>query len=116
MSCLSHAASFARLPVEVGELPAERLPDYMVLALYFVVAEALAGARRARARQAWVDMTANRRRLTVEVSDDGCDAAAGERGTRLSELNERLAAIDGRLDIESAPGRCTTVRVSIPCA
>lgn len=109
-------ASHAPLPVELGDLPAERLPDYMVLALYFVVAEALACARRAQARQARVGMTASTRRLTVEVSDDGCDAAAPERGTRLSALNDQLAAIDGRLDIESTPGRGATVRVSLPRA
>lgn len=108
------AARHAPLPVEVGELPAERLPDYLVLALYFVIAEALAGARSAHARRARVDMTASKRRFTVEVSDDGCDAAAAERGTRLSGLNHQLTAIDGRLDVESAPGRGTTVRVSIP--
>lgn len=109
-------ASHAPLPVEVAELPAERVPDYMVLALYFVVAEALAGARRAHARQARVGMTASTRRLTVEVSDDGCEAAAAERRTHLSGLDDQLAAIDGRLDIESEPGHGTTVRVSIPCA
>jgi signal transduction histidine kinase len=116
MSSLSHAVRHAPLPVEVGELPAGPLPEYMDLALYFVVAEALAGARCADARQAWVDMTASARRLTVEVSDDGRDGAAAERGTWLSRLKARLAAIDGRLDVESAPGRGTTVRVSIPCA
>jgi signal transduction histidine kinase len=109
-------ASHAPLPVEVAELPAERLPDYMVLALYFLVAEALASARKAHARQARVGMTASTRRLTVEVSDDGCDAGAGERSTRLSALNDRVRAIDGQLDVESAPGHGTTVRVSIPCA
>ena len=109
-------ASHAPLPVELGELPSERLPDYMVLALYFVVAEALAGARRAHARQARVGMTASTRQLTVEVRDDGCEAAAAERGTQLSGLSDRVAAIDGQLDIESEPGHGTTVRVSIPCA
>jgi signal transduction histidine kinase len=109
-------ASHAPLPVEVAELPAERLPDYMVLALYFVVAEALAGARKAHARQARVGMTASTRKLTVEVSDDGCEDAAAERGTRLSSLTDQLSAIDGCLDVESEPGRGTTVRVSIPRA
>ena len=52
--------------------------------------------------------------LPVEVSDDGCHAAAAERGTRLSGLNDQLTAIDGRLDVDSAPGRGTTVRVSLP--
>ena len=47
MSSLAHAARHAPLPVEVGELPAELLPEYMDLALYFVVADALTGARSA---------------------------------------------------------------------
>jgi signal transduction histidine kinase len=116
MSSIAHAARHAPLPVEVGDLPAERLPEYMDLALYFVVADALAGARSAHAQRARVDMTASTRRLTVEVSDDGCDGATAERRTWLRKLNDRLAAIDGRLDIESVPGRRTTVRASIPCA
>jgi signal transduction histidine kinase len=109
-------ASHAPLPVEMGDLPAERLPDYMVLTLNFVLAEALAGARRADARHARIDMTAGTRQLTVEVSDDGCDAAVAERASHLSGLTDQLATIDGRLDIESEPGHGTTVRVSIPCA
>jgi hypothetical protein len=38
-----------------------------------------------------------------------------DRGSGLRGLIERLAAIEGRLDMESPPGRGTTIRVSIPC-
>jgi signal transduction histidine kinase len=115
MSSLSHAAHHAPFPVELGELPAERLPEYIDVAAYFVVADALAGARSADARHARVGMAVDAERLTVEISDDGCDDAVGARRAWLRRLSDRLAAIEGRLDIESTPGRGTTVRACIPC-
>jgi signal transduction histidine kinase len=59
--------------------------------------------------------------VRVEVRDDGCgfDAAAtagvatpGHFGFR--GLQERVAKIGGQLEIESAPGRGTTVRIEVP--
>jgi signal transduction histidine kinase len=106
----------APLPVEVGELPAHRLPEQVELAAYFVVSEALTNvAKYAAATQASVTMTKMRGRLEVEISDDGIGGADIDLGTGLRGLTDRLAAIEGRLDIDSEPGRGTTVRASIPC-
>jgi signal transduction histidine kinase len=51
----------------------------------------------------------------VAVSDDGVGGADPRAGTGLSGLADRLSALDGRLEIDSAPGRGTTVRARIPC-
>ena len=51
----------------------------------------------------------------VEVTDDGVGGARPERGTGLRGLAARLESIDGRLDVESEPGRGTAVRARIPC-
>jgi signal transduction histidine kinase len=108
-------AQRAPLPVEVEALPADKLPDEIELAAYFVVSEALTNvAKYASATHASVALTRNNGQLTVAVSDDGVGGADIERGSGLRGLIERLAAIEGRLDVESPPGSGTTIRVSIP--
>ena len=106
----------APLPVEVGELPAQDLPEQVELAAYFVVSEALTNvAKHASATQASVTMTKSNRRLAVEISDDGVGGADIDLGTGLRGLTDRLAAIEGELEVDSKPGRGTAVRASIPC-
>jgi signal transduction histidine kinase len=106
----------APLPVELGELPAHRFPEQVELTAYFVVSEALTNvAKHASATQAWVTVIQWGGRLAVEISDDGVGGADIDRGTGLRGLADRLAAIDGRLDVDSKPGGGTTVRASIPC-
>jgi signal transduction histidine kinase len=113
VEALAHRAP---LPVEVGELPSEKLPEQVELAAYFVVSEALTNvAKHASATRASVTMTKAGGRLALEVSDDGIGGADIDLGTGLRGLTDRLAAIEGRLDIDSKPGLGTTVRVSIPC-
>jgi signal transduction histidine kinase len=54
-------------------------------------------------------------RLVVEVADDGVGGADPARGTGLRGLADRLAVLEGRLEVDSAPGRGTRVRARIPC-
>jgi signal transduction histidine kinase len=113
VEALAHRAP---LPVEVDELPAQRLPEQIELAAYFVVSEALTNvAKHASATQASVTMIKTGGRLVVEISDDGVGGADIDGGTGLRGLTDRLAAIEGRLEVDSKPGRGTTVRASIPC-
>jgi len=106
----------APLPVDLGELPAQELPEQVELAAYFVVSEALTNvAKHASATRASVTMTKTAGRLAVEISDDGVGGADIDLGTGLRGLTDRLAAIEGQLEVDSKPGRGTTVRASIPC-
>jgi signal transduction histidine kinase len=106
----------APLPVEVGEAPAQALPEQVELAAYFIVSEALTNvAKHASATHATVTVTSDDGRLVVEVGDDGVGGADIAAGTGLRGLGDRLAAIDGELDIDSKPGHGTTLRASIPC-
>jgi signal transduction histidine kinase len=50
------------------------------------------------------------------VRDDGVGGADPAAGTGLRGLADRLAAVDGRLEIVSPPGAGTVVRARIPCA
>ena len=113
---LESLAQRAPVPVELGELPGERLPEAIELAAYYVVAEALTNvAKYAEATCARVDLDRHNGRLLVRVSDDGVGGADPAQGTGLRGLADRLAIIEGRLDVDSEPGRGTTITAQIPC-
>jgi signal transduction histidine kinase len=103
--------------VELQALPRDRLPEAIELAAYFVVAEALTNvAKYAAASHATVDVRRRNGRLVVRVSDDGVGGADPAHGTGLRGLADRLAVIEGRLEIDSQPGKGTTITAKIPCA
>ena len=107
----------APVPVELGPLPSERLPEAIELAAYFVVSEALTNvAKYADATQATVSVERHNGRVVVAVADDGVGGADPGRGSGLSGLADRMMVLEGRLEVESEPGRGTTVKASIPCA
>jgi signal transduction histidine kinase len=113
VEALAHRAP---LPVEVGELPVQELPEQVELTAYFVVSEALTNvAKHASATRASVTMTKGNGRLAVEISDDGVGGADIDLGTGLRGLTDRVAALEGQLEVDSKPRRGTTVRASIPC-
>jgi signal transduction histidine kinase len=111
-------AARAPLPVAVVASMAERrLPEQVELAAYFVVSEALTNvAKYASATKASVAVAERNGRLAVEVRDDGVGGAELNRGTGLRGLADRLAAIDGRLEIRSEPGQGTVVLAGLPCS
>jgi signal transduction histidine kinase len=116
-TALETLASRAPVPVELAELPDKRLPEAVELAAYFVVAEALTNvAKYANASHATVGVARENGRVLVEVSDDGVGGANPENGTGLRGLADRLAVLEGRLEVDSERGRGTTVRARIPCA
>jgi signal transduction histidine kinase len=116
-TALETLARRAPLPVELGRLPDGRLPEAVELAAYYVVAEALTNiAKYASATHATVDVRRLNGRLVVRVTDDGVGGANPEAGTGLRGLADRLAVIEGRLEIDSEPGKGTTITAKIPCA
>jgi signal transduction histidine kinase len=114
VDALAHRAP---LPVEVRDVPCDRLPEHIELTAYFVISEALTNITKyAQAKRAWVSVRHQNGRLLLEVGDDGVGGADVGRGTGLRGLADRLDAIEGRLYIESEPGRGTTVRATMPSA
>jgi signal transduction histidine kinase len=111
------SALAARSPVPVGvDITAERLPDPVESAAYFVVAEALTNAaKHARAAEIGVRITRHRDLLVVEVIDDGAGGADPAKGSGLRGLADRVAAVDGRLTVTSPPGGPTVIRAELPC-
>ena len=116
-TALEALAQRAPVPVELGSVPRERLPEAVELAAYFVVSEALTNvAKYAGACRATVSVERHNGRVVVAVADDGVGGADPERGSGLHGLADRVAVLEGRLEVESEAGRGTTVRASIPCA
>jgi signal transduction histidine kinase len=100
------------LPVEL-DVRLERLPPVVEATAYFVVAEALTNvAKHARADNVSVTVGVEGDVVLVNVRDDGVGGA--RRGTGLRGLEDRLAAQDGRLRVESEPGSGTLVTATIP--
>jgi signal transduction histidine kinase len=107
----------APVTVELGPVPSERLPEAVELATYFVVSEALTNvAKYADASRASVSVERYNGRVVVAVADDGVGGADPARGSGLRGLADRIAVLEGRLEVESEPGSGTTVKASIPCA
>jgi signal transduction histidine kinase len=115
-AALDALADRAPLPVELGPTPTGRLPERVESAAYFVVAEALTNvAKYARASRARVEVTRGDGQVVVAVSDDGVGGADPTSGSGLGGLFDRVATLGGTLDVDSPPGRGTTVRAAIPC-
>jgi signal transduction histidine kinase len=108
-------AARATLPVQVEIEVERRLPAPVEAAAYFLVAEALTNVvRYARASGARVDIAMEGDELVVVVSDDGIGGVDVAAGSGLSGLQDRLATVDGSLEIESPPGEGTRLTGRIP--
>jgi signal transduction histidine kinase len=105
-----------------GETEGISLPADGAIHLYRIVQEALSNvARHSKATAARVVVYQDHQTLTVEIRDPGqgfrmnseMNQAAGE-GFGLMGMQERAQRLNGRLTVESAPGKGTKVRVQIP--
>jgi signal transduction histidine kinase len=114
-AALETLAGRTPVPVELSVATAERLPDPAATAVYFVVSEALTNvAKYANAGRATVTVRGDGDNIVVEVTDDGVGGADLAAGSGLRGLSDRLAALDGRLDLHSPTGQGTHVRAEIP--
>jgi signal transduction histidine kinase len=112
-SAVRALASRMPLPVAV-DVPQTRFPPAIEATAYFVVAEALTNVvKHAGARSAAVTAAVAPERLEVDVRDDGVGGARADGGGLLG-LEDRLAALDGSLRVDSAPGAGTRIAATIP--
>jgi PAS domain S-box-containing protein len=105
------------LPVELHDDLPQRLDPTIEAALYYTVAEALTNVvRYAGASSATVSLRRADGWAVAEITDDGCGGADQRRGSGLRGLTDRLGALQGRLELESPPGRGTRLRAHVPLA
>ena len=84
------------------------------MALYWVVQEAVTNAvRHSRVTEATVTLRSAGGAVTAEIRDEGCgfecDGHAG-----LTSMCERAALVGGTMTVDAAPGRGTTIWVTVP--
>jgi signal transduction histidine kinase len=108
-------AARAPLPVSVSASVEGRYAPAVEAAVYFVVMEALTNvAKYASASAAEVTVEQVDGHVVIDVHDDGIGGADPSSGSGLAGLADRVAALGGRLVIESPPGGGTVVRAEVP--
>ena len=116
-AALEAQARKSAVPVEIAPDGVGRYRQEVESAVYFSVLEALQNvAKYAGASGVQVRLGEDGGRLRFEVIDDGrgFDPAVTGYGTGLQGMADRLAALEGSIQIRSQPGRGTVVAGSVP--
>jgi signal transduction histidine kinase len=105
-----------RAPVAAQlEIADERFPEAVEAAAYFVCSEALTNvAKYAGASRVTLGVARRDGQLVVVIDDDGVGGADPARGSGLSGLADRVAALGGALAVASPVGGGTVVSAEIP--
>src|SRR2546428_4791539 len=102
--------------VEMDVSLERRPPEAAEAAAYYIVSEALTNvAKHAPASSARESVTGTASGLLIQVRDDGVGGAEPARGGGLQGLEDRTAAIGGRISIKSPLGAGTRLVAEIPC-
>jgi len=113
-AALEDVAERLPLPVQVTA-PATRVATAVEATAYFVACEALANVvKHAQAGSATVTVQVDASKLNLQIADDGVGGAES-RGHGLSNILDRVNALDGDVTIVSPPGLGTRLEVSLPC-
>jgi signal transduction histidine kinase len=105
------------VPVTVEAASIGRHPQETEAAVYFCCLEALQNvAKYADASSVSVKLGIEDGQLNFEISDDGrgFDSATTPLGSGMQNMADRLAALGGSIEVQSIPGRGTSVRGHIP--
>lgn len=102
------------IPMSVESGAKQALPSHLESTLYFCVAElATNAAKHAASEQITVTIHDDRRRVWIEVVDDG-HGGADSSGRGLTGVADRLRLVGGELKIDSPPGGPTVAVVTVP--
>jgi signal transduction histidine kinase len=107
----------SRCPVPLSVLGQDpgRLPEPIESAAYFCTTEAVTNAvKHAHATAITITMRRTGDILTVTVADDG-EGGADPTGSGLRGLADRVAALEGSLNIDSPHGCGTRLTIELPC-
>ena len=102
------------IPVQLNVRVANRAPQPIEIAIYYVVSELLTNAtRHAKASVIHVDVTGTEGSIRATITDDGVGGADPSTGTGLIGLIDRVEALGGHLVLNSPVGEGTTVVVEL---
>jgi signal transduction histidine kinase len=105
----------AAIPVELDIRTDTRAADPIEVAAYYVVSEALTNTtKHARASCAHVTVEQRDAHLHLSIRDDGIGGAAPAGGSGLIGLRDRVHALGGSIEVNSRPGKGTTILVELP--
>jgi predicted ATPase/signal transduction histidine kinase len=114
---LTTLARRSPIPVDLQVHADRRLPEPVEISAYYVVAEALTNAAKhahASAATVTVEAAAADAVLSVTVRDNGVGGADFANGTGLAGLKDRVAALGGRIILDSPPRGGTCLRAELP--
>jgi ribose transport system permease protein len=115
---LSEAAERSAIAVCIDSESVGRYPTEIETAVYFCCREALQNAVKHAGKDvsAIVRLDATESHLTFAVEDDGAgfDPTTDAAGVGIRNMRDRIAAIGGKLEIESAPGQGTRISGRVP--
>ncbi len=110
-------AARSATPVELVELPPERLDETSEATAYYIVLEAVTNAQRyAHASVVRVRAHLRPRCLQLEIEDDGIGGALERNDLGLQGLRDRVEATGGTFSFESLQGHGTRIEAEIPVA
>jgi signal transduction histidine kinase len=119
----THADDSLRIDVDTHQYPLGKTPRTYEEAMYRIAQEALSNAiRHSGARQIEIKIGAMDDAIYLIVADDGrgfaldavVPSASGASGLGLHTMRDRATALNGSLEISTAPGSGTTVHVRLP--
>jgi len=116
-AALNAQASKSAVPVAVEAAGIGRFPQETEAAVYFCCLEALQNiSKYAQASAARICLQADNGALSFTVSDDGTgyDARHTSMGSGHRNMADRLAALGGRLEVQSVPSQGTTITGHLP--
>jgi PAS domain S-box-containing protein len=114
---LKSLARRSTVPVELDLVTRDRLPEPIEVALYYVASESLTNtAKHATASLVRIAFAEENGVVHLSVRDDGIGGADPERGSGLIGLRDRVEALGGIIEVESAAGSGTSVVVALPLA
>jgi signal transduction histidine kinase len=117
VTALRSQATKAVVPTRVEASGIERYSPDIEAAVYFCTLEAMQNiVKYANASAAWVHLSARNGSLRFDVSDDGrgFDPATTKTGAGLQNMEDRLEALGGSIQITSTPGQGTTIAGQVP--
>lgn len=115
-------AAQSDLKIKVRDKLNQEVPLDLALVLYRIVQEGLTNVlRHAQAKQAQIDLLQEGNLIQLKIEDDGrgfdpaeIHPSPGRRHLGLISMNERAELIGGHMELYSAPGEGTAIKVLVP--